>query len=918
MNYFIYSRRGNKVKRILLQLYILCFSTSISFAGSPQNIDNAVTYIYFNQSVDGSWNSTTISAADVTAEVLNSLSIMGRMEFHYSNGLNWLNTQNESDIDFQARRTVLLNSAANLNILLSNRNQSGGWATYPDYANNTILDTALAIHALKAANYTDYSILYQAINFLSTTQNSDGGWGSTSGSESNAYVTAQVLKALNAYNSVFLLQDSINKASSYLLTKQNIDGGFGSSPSNIYETALSIISLIESSKAATSVIQNGINYLTTSQLSDGSWDDDPYSTALALRALASARANLVVASITMSNPMPQENVETTITATIKNSGYDTAANIIVRFFLGDPAAGGTQIGLDQIIPSLSVNSSAQVSITASFTGTGGKTIFVVADPDGLISETSEADNKASTRIWVATAPDLAVFSEDLKPSTYVPASGTAFTLAYTVRNLGESTTEGFDIALYDGNPSSGGSLLQTAHISGLNGTEVRTGTIGVTLTGDGSHILYLTADTGTLIPELSETNNTGSVTIQVGGVQQYADLVAGSITLTPDRPHANDLVTITASVRNEGIEDASSFTVEIFDGSPDSGGTLIYSKAISATKGTEEIITTNWTISSGIHDIYLIADRSNQINETNETNNQTSVKVMTDMVDITVSATDLTFIPAHPVNGDTVVLSITVHNTGIKDTGPFNLALYDGDPASGGALLQTFTISNITGDGKTTLPYTFTAIPWTYRFYAIADTENAVVEMYEDNNQAIRSLKIKAPGEILGPDNAAAAPEHTSILTSSQTLIISGNVHATFKNAGDTKSAMPFSVLIFEDTDKDNAYTPEADKKLYEGKYAIGQLDNEQPPVIVIVIHNCDHPSYLGERVYLLAHDGKIAWGPVYLNELDPETPFASYESVPIITDLDGDGQAEIKIKGNSKEFVIDMDGYLKQKREID
>ena len=39
--------------------------------------------------------------------------------------------------------------------------------------------------------------------------------------------------------------------------------------------------------------------------------------------------------------------------------------------------------------------------------------------------------------------------------------------------------------------------------------------------------------------------------------------------------------------------------------------------------------------------------------------------------------------------------SIATHNTGIKDTGPFNLALYDGDPDNDGALLQTFPISNI-------------------------------------------------------------------------------------------------------------------------------------------------------------------------------------------------------------------------------
>ena len=86
-------------------------------------------------------------------------------------------------------------------------------------------------------------------------------------------------------------------------------------------------------------------------------------------------------------------------------------------------------------------------ILQSFTSTGNKAIYVVVDPDNLISETSKADNKASTRIWVASAPDLAVFSEDLVLSTYVPASGAAFTVAYIkVYNVGESSANGFDVA----------------------------------------------------------------------------------------------------------------------------------------------------------------------------------------------------------------------------------------------------------------------------------------------------------------------------------------------------------------------------------------------------------------------------------------------------------------------------------------
>jgi subtilase family serine protease len=204
--------------------------------------------------------------------------------------------------------------------------------------------------------------------------------------------------------------------------------------------------------------------------------------------------------------MPQTGESITITASIKNTGLEPASSIIVRFYQGDPATGGIQIGTDQAIPSLLINASTRVSASTAFIGTGTRNIFVVADPDNLISEITKVDNKASAQLWVATGADLAVFSSDLKPSTYTPASNTAFTLQYAVRNLGESATNGFDVAVYDGSPT--GTPLQTGHISGIGGTETRTGTFGVTLTGDGPHTLYIVADPGNAITETTKTNNT--------------------------------------------------------------------------------------------------------------------------------------------------------------------------------------------------------------------------------------------------------------------------------------------------------------------------------------------------------------------------------------------------------------------------
>lgn len=99
----------------------------------------------------------------------------------------------------------------------------------------------------------------------------------------------------------------------------------------------------------------------------------------------------------------------------------------------------------------------------------------------------------------------------------------------------------------------------------------------------------------------------------------------------------------------------------------------------------------------------------------------------------------------------------------------------------------------------------------------MADTENVVAEMYEDNNTAIRSLKIKAPGEILRPDLVPLKIDLTGTTTGPQTLAISGTAHVTLQNKGDAKITTPFSVLIFEDTDLDGKYTQGIDNALGTG-----------------------------------------------------------------------------------------------------
>jgi subtilase family serine protease len=789
----------------------------------PPEIANGINYLSTTQNPDGSWGSDT-SSTDIlpaTASVLEALNTLGETDtLHYSDAVSWLENQSLETTHYLAERIAALSaSGTDSDVLLSYFDDlSYAWGGHEDYALNN-LDTALALLALRRIDYSKHHIIAAAAGYLTDNQNTDGGWGFRAGDESNVYMTAMVLSALAQFDDIYTLHTAVSDAAAYLLAKQNIDGGFGSNSSTVYETALAFQALIASGSEILAAAPLAKNYLISTQSMDGSWSCDPYTTALALCALSNIKPNLSIAAtdISFSKTMPQEGEEVTITATVHNTGIEDASDVAVRFFIGDPSSGGIQIGSDQVISSLAPGGSAQVSVTYTFTGTGGRTIFVQVDPQDLISETVETDTQTSTRFWVATGPDLALFSEEMKPSTHVPAPDTPFVLEYTVHNIGETAVDSFAVNLYDGNPLQSGRLLHAATLSGLAGAASRTHTIGVTLNEAGLHSLYLVVDPDEQITELSEANNIGSVALQVDGVQVGADLstTAADITLTPFRPCAGDTVQIAARIRNLGTEDALNFTVEFFDGAPESGGTLIYSQALSLSSGEDQPLTTDWIISDGIHDLYVIVDRDNQIVEMDEANNRTMIRVMIDMIDISVSATDLVFTPSWPVVGDAVALGIMVHNRGIKETGPFSLALYDGSPDDDGVLLATYPIDTIVGDGSLTFFYHFTAEARTYRFYAVADTENQVEELREGNNQAIRSIMIKGPGETYGPNLVPIRVKFLDdITTDSQSLEISGTVQVTFQNRGDEKISDPFDVLIFDDTDRDGRYTEGVDTAL--------------------------------------------------------------------------------------------------------
>jgi hypothetical protein len=91
-------------------------------------------------------------------------------------------------------------------------------------------------------------------------------------------------------------------------------------------------------------------------------------------------------------------------ASIANGGNlaAPAGPVVVRFYRGDPAQGGTQIGGDQTVNLAGCGESAVVSVTWNGVPAGTHRIFVVADAANAVGESDEGNNKQEFAVFVGT------------------------------------------------------------------------------------------------------------------------------------------------------------------------------------------------------------------------------------------------------------------------------------------------------------------------------------------------------------------------------------------------------------------------------------------------------------------------------------------------------------------------------------
>lgn len=274
----------------------------IPLEASAQNasISNGLSYLRSTQSPDGSWGGTASSSVDIIPSTTAAIEILRLLETAPTSqqalGRAYLAGLILEETDFIARRISALAGtssavASDRPTLLIFQNRTGGLGFSTDNGfggaagyGSDVLDTSLALQGLASVQSTDAAAIGGAVGYLLSAQNLDGGWGFASGQESQIYYTAFALQALQTQPRTAALSNALFDGTNYLLARQQADGSWG----GVTDTALSFSAVVGATTNINAMI-SARQSLSARQQPDGSWLQDPYATALALRALNDAK-----------------------------------------------------------------------------------------------------------------------------------------------------------------------------------------------------------------------------------------------------------------------------------------------------------------------------------------------------------------------------------------------------------------------------------------------------------------------------------------------------------------------------------------------------------------------------------------------------------------------------------------------------
>ncbi|MCZ7356684.1 MAG: hypothetical protein O8C66_02025 [Candidatus Methanoperedens sp.] len=274
-----------------------------------------------------------------------------------------------------------------------------------------------------------------------------------------------------------------------------------------------------------------------------------------------------------------------------------------------------------------------------------------------------------------------------------------------------------------------------------------------------------------------------------------------------------DTIPINFTVRNIGVLNSGKFTIQVFDGTPDTGiqtgGDII---ADSIIPGGEYNVSIIYNISKINTSTYVVLDPLNKISEISKTNNM-AYRNISVLPDLRITPEDFSLISNE---ADRYRLDIRMQNIGGVSASNVYFEVYEDYPPNG-TLVYTGVHDVPTGGTNVSLSLNLTN--GSHLIYAILDPENKIEEIGKMNNDAAYLIKAL-------PDLMISSP---LMIYDSQNK--TATVNATLRNIGFAR-ATNISVALINYTDANSSL----DNASVLYRWNVDLLDaNEHLPISAVI-----------------------------------------------------------------------------------
>lgn len=432
-----------------------------------------------------------------------------------------------------------------------------------------------------------------------------------------------------------------------------------------------------------------------------------------------------------------------IRARIRNNGSRDSGLFIVSYELDGVFLGFTTID------SLAPGESAVAEFIWDSTGMAGmKKITISVDPDNLVSEINEFNNRATANISLS-APDLVISPDDVDIKPTEPPPGSTATVTCRVQNIGNIESPACKVALYQNTIGERGEIVAVNDIDAISpGQSAATSFNWHVPENIGSWKLYVSADDDNRVTEENELNNTAVRTVLI---ENPADVVVDGayVTLTPEHPTIGDSILLQALVENRGGVPANNVQVKVWDGEPfDNASKVLHEQTVARLNaGAQVTCAKALYLEEGTHKLCIEATTDSPQSESRIDNNKACVDLQVSSVDdIEVRSQEMDVAPLRPARGDTISVSAILRNKSMRAIDRVTVRFYDGKPAQLSRKLGEDTIVALEPGGAERAMTSFVPVyGGMHELWVVVDPENEIQEDSKENNRACRQVVIESP-----------------------------------------------------------------------------------------------------------------------------------------------------------------------------